>query len=154
MEKYARLEDFDYETDDWQSYKERLEQLFIVNGHGGTEAEDVAARRATLLTVYGKKTYDLLKTLAAPNKPAEKSFDQLCQLLESHFSPKPSIIMRRFTFYTRDRKPNEAVNDYVAALRKLAMECDFAGSLEDNLRDRLVCGINEVSVQRKNRNRH
>ena len=57
--------------------------------------------------------------------------------------------MRRFTFYTRDRKPNEAVNDYVAALRKLAMECDFAGSLEDNLRDRLVCGINEVSVQRK-----
>ena len=29
MEKYARLEDFDYEADDWQSYKERLEQLFI-----------------------------------------------------------------------------------------------------------------------------
>ena len=49
MEKYARLEDFDYETDDWQSYKERLEQLFIVNGHGGTEAEDVAARRAIFL---------------------------------------------------------------------------------------------------------
>ena len=98
MEKYARLEDFDYETDDWQSYQERLEQLFIVNGHGGTEAEDVAAGRAIFLTVCAKKTHDLLMILAAPNKPAEKSFYQLCQLLESHCLPKPSIIMRCFTF--------------------------------------------------------
>ena len=57
--------------------------------------------------------------------------------------------MRRSLFYTRNRNPEEAVKDYVAALRKLAMDCEFAGNLDDNLRDRLVCGINDVTVQRK-----
>ena len=39
------------------------------------------------------------------------------------------------------------MKDYVASIRKLAMECEFAGKLDDNLTDRLVYRINDETVQ-------
>ena len=55
MESYNRLESFDFEVDNWDAYRERLEQLFHINGHAGSEEADLARRRAVLLTVCGKK---------------------------------------------------------------------------------------------------
>ena len=34
-------------------------------------------------------------------------------------------------------------------LRSLAKDCDFGTTLNDNLRDRLVCGIAETGIQKK-----
>ena len=74
---------FDIQRDNWASYKERLEQFFIANN-----VDDVK-RVAVLLSVIGAKSYELLRSLTAPEKPAQKSFDQLCTLLENHLAPKP-----------------------------------------------------------------
>ena len=143
-EKYARLEPFDCEGGDWESYQERLEQLFVVN-----EVTENKARRAALLTVCGQATYKLLKTLCAPKKPAEVSYDDLCKKLAEHFNPKPSEIMQRLAFHSRVRAHGESVVEFVATLRRLAADCKFGDSLDENLRDRLVCGINDLAIQRQ-----
>ena len=57
--------------------------------------------------------------------------------------------MERFKFNSRSRKSGEAVADYVAALKHLAIHCEFGDSLEDMLRDRLACGINDVTIQHR-----
>ena len=49
------LEPFDPEIDNWLSYIERLEQFFDVNSIADEK------KVATLLTVIGKKAYDLLR---------------------------------------------------------------------------------------------
>ena len=54
MEGCNRLESFDFEVDNWDAYRERLEQLFHINGHAGSEEADLARRRAALFTVCGK----------------------------------------------------------------------------------------------------
>ena len=148
MEGYNRLESFDFEVDNWDAYRERLEQLFHINGHAGSEEADLARRRAVLLTVCGKKTYELLRTLAAPAKPADKTYNELCTLLEGRCSTKPSLVMRRFKFHSRNRDSGESVTNFVTALRKLAAECEFT-DLDDQLRDRIVCGINDAEMQRQ-----
>ena len=38
---------------------------------------------------------------------------------------------------------------FVAELRRLTEYCDFGTLLEDMLRDRLVCGVNDDRIQRK-----
>ena len=43
----------------------------------------------------------------------------------------------------------ETVSAYVAELRKLSEHCEFADTLSDMLRDRLVCGINDQRLQRR-----
>ena len=39
--------------------------------------------------------------------------------------------------------------DYIADLRRLAEFCEFGTTLENMLRDRLVCGINHSTIQKK-----
>ena len=46
------------------------------------------------------------------------------------------------------KQPGESVADYTAELRKIAEHCSFSESLEDMLRDRLVCGISDPQLQR------
>ena len=69
--------------------------------------------------------------------------------LENHFSPKPSVIVERFKFHSRSRLEGENVAEFVAGLRRLSEHCKFGTTLEDMLRDRLVCGISDDSIQRR-----
>ena len=93
--------------------------------------------------------YDLLRNLCAPTKPSGKGYDELCKLISQHCNPKPSVIMQRFEFHNRTQTDAESAADYLAALRRLAAECKFGTVLDETLRDRLVCGINNPAAQRK-----
>lgn len=62
------------------------------------------------------------------------------------YDPLSSITMQRYKFNTRIRSASETVADYVAALREIAQHCEYKDSLQDMLRDRLVCGVNHEAI--------
>ncbi len=70
-------------------------------------------------------------------------------MILNHHCPPPSVTVQWFTFNTRIRKAGESVADYVANLRHVSEHCQFGTSLNDMLRDRLVCGINNDRYQRR-----
>lgn len=70
-------------------------------------------------------------------------------MLKKHFNPQPSEIVQRFKFDSRTKKPTETVIEYVAELRCLAQDCNYGATLDQMLRDRLVCGIDEDRIQRR-----
>ena len=57
--------------------------------------------------------------------------------------------MYRGKFNCRFRKQGETIQQYVAELRSLSEHCDFRDQLEEMLRDRLVCGVNDERIQRR-----
>ena len=70
------------------------------------------------------KTYDLLRSLVAPDQPKDKSLaDIIIAVLQEHFDPKPATIAERFQFHRRDQLPGESVADYVAELHHLSTNC-------------------------------
>ena len=136
---------FDGAEEDWRSYTERLGQYFIANQITGEER-----KRAFLLSICGPQTYQLMRNILAPTaKPEDKNFEELVSLVEGHKNPKPSVIVRRYNFNSRTRKPEETVAEYVAELRKLAEYCAFGSDVEDMLRDRIVCGISDTRLQKR-----
>ena len=110
---------------------------------------DADKKRAILLTVCGKKTFALLKALSAPNKLSEVIFADLSKSLSEHCQPKPSVIMERFKFHTRTRRPDESVTEDFAALRRVAIQYKFGGELETNIRDKLVCRVGNADMPMK-----
>ena len=112
-------------------------------------AEDKQA--SVLLTVIGMKNYGIIKSLVAPAQPKDKSYVslELVATLKEHFQPKPLIIAERFRFYQRNQEAGESVLEYVAALRRLAITCEFGDFLDQALRDRFVCGMKLESTQKK-----
>ena len=55
----------------------------------------------------------------------------------------------RFHFHRRDQAADESIAEYVAELRRLSTNCKFGATLNDALRDRLVCGMRNTSAQKR-----
>ena len=112
----GQIEPFDPYTDDWLQYVERMEQMFIANDLTGAEKAENLKRRSIFLSVIGKRTYGILRSLLSLDRPATKTLGELIAVLTKHFSPPPSEVIQRFRFYSRVRQPGESVSAFVAAL--------------------------------------
>ena len=89
-----------------------------------------------------------MSSIIAPEKPGDKTFDELVKVLTDHYNPAPSEIVQRYKFHTRIRQSGESITKFVAELRSIAKHCNFGNTLNDLLRDRLVCGVSDDSIQR------
>ena len=69
--------------------------------------------------------------------------------MKDHHQPPPSFIVQRFNFNIRSQKEGETVSAFVAGLRQLSEHCKFEATLDDMLRDRLVCGVRDKRVQQR-----
>ena len=119
----GHIEEFDPAVEEWKQYVERLEQFLQANDITG--ADKAVKRRATFLSVIGRSAYNLLRSLLAPTKPTEKTYEQLVEVLTKHYSPAPTEVMQRFRFNSRARKDGESIANYVAELRRLAEGCNY-----------------------------
>lgn len=144
MPTYGKVGEFQESEETWTQYVERLEQYFEAN-----EIEEASKRRAIFLSVCGRKTYALLRDLLQPKKPKDVELKDIFTELEKHYLPKPSVIVERFKFHSKVRGEGESVATFVAGLRKMTEHCEFGDSLEDMIRDRFVCGINDDKIQRR-----
>ena len=70
------------------------------------------------------------------------------RLAQEHHNPKPSVIMRRFRFNTCVRQEGESITAYVTRLRDLASHCEYGDSAKELIRDRLVFGVRDDTLQR------
>eukprot|EP00731_Ephydatia_muelleri_P017107 Em0010g205a len=130
--------------EDWSQYVERLGHFFGANG-----VSDASKKRSVLLSTIGPKVYQTLASLVAPETLGGKTYDELIKLMAEHLSPKPPVIVQRYRFHSRVRQQGESVSVYVTQLKELARKCEFGDALNDMLRDRLVCGINDERVQKR-----
>ena len=142
---YGSVPEFDAEVDSVKSYIARAKFFFKAN----SIPEDKQA--AIFLSCIGGKTYDLLDSLLAPTPLDESTFEVLSTTLAGHFHSKPNVISQRFTFNQINQKQDESISEYLAALRKLAIDCNFASkdTIEEALRDRLVGGVRSTSIQKR-----
>ncbi|XP_037521015.1 uncharacterized protein LOC119397663 [Rhipicephalus sanguineus] len=152
----------------WSSWFGRLQFYFEANN-----ITDAAVKRANLLTLCGEQTYDTVCALIQPRTPATVDYDDIVAALQEHYDPRPSEVYCRARFQRRDQLEGEKVAEYVAALKKLAADCNFGtltattsaaaqegGStatpanttmlpLDVMLRDRFVCGLRDEGLQQR-----
>ena len=86
--------------------------------------------------------------MASPAKVDDKTYAELVEALQAFHSPKPFEIVQRCKFNSRYSQPEESVSVFVSELYSLAEFCNYGAVLDDMLRDRMVCGINNTSIQR------
>ena len=144
MTTHGQIGEFNSQREDWMFYFERLEEYFIAN-----DIKSAKKMKAILLSVVGADTYQLIRSLVAPEKPKEKIFEQLVNLVQEHHQPTPSAIVQRNKFNSRTQSTGESVAMFVTELRRLVEHCQFGQTLDEMLQDRLVCGITDGRVQRR-----
>ena len=141
--RYGHLQEFKPESDSIKAYLERVSLYFTANEVA--EAKQVPV----LLSSIGAPTYAVLSDLLAPDKPGDKTLEVISAALCNHFEPKRSVITERFHFHKREQAAGESISDFDAALRKLAIHCQFGDTLQETFRDRFVCGLRHDAIQRR-----
>lgn len=89
----GHLSEFQSQREKMSDYLERISLYFEVNG----VAEDKQA--AVPLTAIAGETYTLLTSLLSPEKPCDKSYEEITAVSKAYFEPKPIIIAKRFHFH-------------------------------------------------------
>ena len=143
MAQRVGLPEFCPTTDSITHYLQRVELYFKAH------KVEATLQVATLLSSIGAATYARLSDLMAPTEPGSKSLDEVTAALKKHFEPKKVQIAERFHFRKREQAAGETVAEFDAILRKLALHCDFGTNLETELRDQIVCGLRNESMQRR-----
>ena len=129
---------------DWQEYVERFE--FSCFAQGIIEDE---RKKALLLASVGQEMYTTVKSVLSPVSPARLPYTELLNKVSLHFAPKRSVILCRFKFNQCVQEPGQLTADYLTKLKRLAENCDIGPTLNDMLRDRLVCGIRDSALQKR-----
>ncbi|XP_037572298.1 uncharacterized protein LOC119454435 [Dermacentor silvarum] len=127
--------------EDFQSYVERFGHFMKAS----QVSDDLKV--SVFKTVIGKKAYKTLKTLLEPEKPENKTYEQLVQTLQKQYAPKASVIAERFKFNRRFQQDGETVAAFAVELKRLATSCDFGAFLDEALRDRFVPGLCDKETQ-------
>lgn len=135
--------EFDLVLGNWSTYVERLRMHFVVN-----EVKE-SLRLPMLISAMGDAAYELMVTLCSPEKPDELGFDKVVKIVQEHLQPIPSIVAERYKFRQCRQLAGQSISVYVAELKRLARTCQFTESLDDNLRDQLVCGLNKDYIRQR-----
>ena len=104
------------------------------------DAAVVRKKRAIFLTELGADSFTLVNDLLTPRSAKEVELTEITRV--EHYNPAPLEIAESFHFSTRVRKEGESIADFIVALKKLSIHCNFGVYLNRALRDRFVCGLN------------
>lgn len=135
MAVFGHVGVFDEKLELFADYADRCDAFIAAN--------DVAEEKRAnfFLAVVGVIAYRLLKDLCSPNLPNTKSYGDLKQLLQDHYSPRPIVIAERHRFWTATQGENESISCFIVRLKNVSAHCNFGTFLEEALRDRLVSGL-------------
>ena len=74
----GRIDEFDGSKEEWTQYVERLDHFFIADG-----ITDGDRKKSAFIAVIGPTMYTLLRNLVSPEKPGDKSYEQLVTILHN-----------------------------------------------------------------------
>ena len=140
----------------WINHKRRALQRFV-DRYGAyinhlTLVEDKTIRsddRAKLKRYLQKWRQARILVGAALYVDLLKSPSCLSVCLQAESLDIVSGIKSVLKFHRRNQHEAETIAQYVAELRRLTEHCEFNAYLEEALRDRLVCGLRNETIQRK-----
>ena len=104
---------FDPAKEPYKNYIQRFQNYIEMRGISANKDYSLKL----LLNSIGISTFNIITALAAPKTPAELDYDDLMQLLRSHFSLTRNILVAQHRFLTKYQNDKQTIAEFVAILR-------------------------------------
>ena len=104
--------------------------------------------RFLLLNLLGDEGVAIYNTFKTPAESGEKLEDVL-KCFEDHCNPHQNVMFERYKFFSCKQREGQTFDNFLTQLKTLATTCDFGDQQESLIRDRIVRGINDSSLQER-----
>ncbi|RUS71780.1 hypothetical protein EGW08_020463 [Elysia chlorotica] len=108
--------------------------------------EDQDTQRDTLLYCMGRESEKIFSTFKFEE---DQSFEVVLKKFDDYFIIRRNVIYERTKFQERKQKHNETVEEFYRDLRDLAKHCNYQDQECEQIRDRMVVGLNNKKVREK-----
>jgi len=153
MAKFSPPETFDFSRPTaWPEWKERFLRFRSATKLNKEVVGEVQV--SSLIYAMGREADKIFSSFTfdavEEGQPDPKTdFDTVLSKFDAHFIPKRNVIHERSKFYNRQQQSGESVEQFLRALRDLAVNCAYTDREEEFLRDRLVLGLSDTDVSQK-----
>lgn len=127
----------------WRNFHK---QFMIYLKASGLVNKESDVKTAILLNIIGEEASELLETFDLDDDEKE-NFDDVIKALSEYYTPKTNVIYERYCFYNRCQKDGETFDQFLTDVRILAKSCEFGTQEEALIRDRIIFGLQDLSLQ-------
>ena len=99
--------------------------------------------------LVGESGRELLDTLMGETAKSDWKMKDIIDKMDAHCNPSANETVERYRFFSRNQGSSEAIDCYVTDLKVLSKTCNFGTSRDSLIRDRIVCGGNNVSMRER-----
>ncbi|XP_039304646.1 uncharacterized protein LOC120357660 [Solenopsis invicta] len=131
-------------AENYKKFKQRVD-IYMTANDFHKKSEEVKV--AIFLNTIGEEGIDIFNNFQL-SEVDQKKYDLVVKKFDEYFLPKKNVVYESFLFYKKVQESNEPVDNFVKELKKLARNCEFPDE-QDMIRDRLVLGIADTTVQEK-----
>ncbi|KAJ1211510.1 hypothetical protein NDU88_006868 [Pleurodeles waltl] len=132
----------------WSEWKDYfLNYIGAIDMENKMPAEQKKRLLLHMLGPVGLKTYNKMQKSSVSGDGCV--FNAAMQGLDKYFAPKVCVGITRYKFFQRKQQKGESADDYVADLKKLALDCKFGSIHDDLIRDQVVVHSNNQSIQER-----
>ena len=126
------------------NYKKRLDAWMRINKIDDGDKVDA------FISLVGPEVVDLLVAVVSPTNIVGKTYSQLSELLQKHYTSGTNELAESYNFDTRYQKESETDSDYIVAL-KLSIHSGFGDEeqVKKKLRNRLVAGVRSDAIKNR-----
>lgn len=117
----TNFDTFEPKNESFKTYKERLEVHLQLKG----VFDDKVICAKLLLQYIGSSVYSTLATLAAPKNISELNYDNIIQLLNSHYCPRKNTLVEQHKFLCEVQNENQSISEFVAVVQQRSSSCKF-----------------------------
>ncbi|KAJ1145955.1 hypothetical protein NDU88_012238 [Pleurodeles waltl] len=135
----------------WKGWLRAFENYIISIDGQGYSPERKKSLLFGLLGKAGQEVFDSLPVYVNPHGATAplNEYQEAVQRLELQYAEECNIMVGRHKFALRKQEEGETIEEYIACLRVLAQDCEFAAMTDTYIRDQVVFYCHSKKVQER-----
>ncbi|KAJ1217368.1 hypothetical protein NDU88_004962 [Pleurodeles waltl] len=135
----------------WKGWLRAFENYIISIDGQGYSPERKKSLLFGLLGKAGQEVFDSLPVYVNPHGATAplNEYQEAVRRLELQYAEECNIMVGRHKFALRKQEEGETIEEYIACLRVLAQDCEFAAMTDTYIRDQVVFYCHSKKVQER-----
>jgi len=147
MAKFSPPESFSFDKPtEWTDWRRRFERYRTAT-ELTKKPGDVQV--SALIYAMGSEAENIFKSFTFTEEAHANNYKIVLEKFDGYFFPKRNVIHERAVFHQRVQRPGELAETFIRALYDLSEHCEFGQCRDENIRDRIVVGIQDKEQSRK-----
>ncbi|GBN22426.1 Transposon Ty3-G Gag-Pol polyprotein [Araneus ventricosus] len=130
-------------AENWKRWVQKFNN-FMLASEKNSKPENV--KIAILLNLLGDEGVAIYNTFKSTGG---EQLEEVLKCFEEHCNPHQNVVFERYKFFSCKQREGQTFDNYLTQLKTLVTTCDFGDQQESSIRDRIVLGINDSSLQER-----